>query len=183
MVDRVRLAAQAGEGGARIGEGVDANAEPRDAIAAGDTDEAKGENDGQRDGDGLSGDWREDAEVEDDNDGDEEPENDEEFALGDEVSLAGFVDQLRDVAHGAMHGQILEAPVDHQAEDQAEDAKENAEEQQCVAVDAEELHLAQIGKLQRCFAACFLGALSEGGCGGEQGSDHRGRSEFCESTS
>jgi hypothetical protein len=51
-----------------------------------------------------------------------------------------------------------------------------------VAVDTEELNLAQIGKLQGRFAAWFLGGLSESGCGGEQGSDCGG-AEFGESTS
>ena len=44
-VDRERLAAQAGERRARVGEGVDADAEPRDAVAAGDADQAEEQDD------------------------------------------------------------------------------------------------------------------------------------------
>ncbi len=39
--DGVRFAAQSGEGCAGVGEGVDANSEPRHAVAAGDADEAE----------------------------------------------------------------------------------------------------------------------------------------------
>ena len=41
-----RLAAQAGERRARVGERVHANAEPRHAVAAGDADQAERQNDG-----------------------------------------------------------------------------------------------------------------------------------------
>ena len=44
-VDRERLAAQAGERRARVGERVDADAEPRDAVAAGDADQAEEQDD------------------------------------------------------------------------------------------------------------------------------------------
>ena len=44
-VDRERLAAQAGERGARVGERVDADAEPGDAVAAGDADQAEEQDD------------------------------------------------------------------------------------------------------------------------------------------
>ncbi len=44
-VDRVGLAAERGEGGARVGERVDADAEPRDAVRAGDADEAEEQDD------------------------------------------------------------------------------------------------------------------------------------------
>ncbi len=46
--DRVageRLAVEAGERGARVGEGVDADAEPRHAVAAGDADQAEEQDD------------------------------------------------------------------------------------------------------------------------------------------
>ena len=63
LVDRERLAAQSGEGGARVGEGVDADAEPGHAVAAGDADQAEHQNDGKRDRDGLAGHGREPSEV------------------------------------------------------------------------------------------------------------------------
>jgi hypothetical protein len=40
-IDRVGLAAQAGKRTARVGIGIDANAEPRHAVAAGDADQAE----------------------------------------------------------------------------------------------------------------------------------------------
>ena len=46
VVRRERLAAQRRERGARVGEGVDADAEPRHAVAAGDADEAEDDDDG-----------------------------------------------------------------------------------------------------------------------------------------
>ena len=79
----------------------------------------------------------EDAEVKNDDYGDEEPQKDEEFALREEVGLAGLVDQLGNVAHGLVYGHAFEAAVDGQAEDQAEDAEDDAEEKQLVAVDSE----------------------------------------------
>ena len=139
VINRIRLAAQAGEGGARVGEGIDANAEPRDAVAAGDADEAEEKNNRQRGADGLIRHGSENAEVEDDDDGDEEPEEKEEFALGEEVGFAGFVDQLGNFAHGAMHGQIFQARVNEKTEGQAENAEENAPEQQAVTVHAHEI--------------------------------------------
>ena len=59
-----------------------------------------------------------------------------------------------------MHGQILQADIDGQAEDQSEDAEENAEQQQLVAVDAEEIDLREIGKLQIGFATTASGACA-----------------------
>ncbi len=170
VIDRIGLAAQAGEGGAGVGEGVHANAEPGDAVAAADADQAEEQDDGQGDGDGLAGHGSQHAEIQHDDDGDEEPEKKKELALGNEVGLAGFVDELGNVAHGAVHGEILEAAVDHQAEDEAEDAEQDAEEQQLVAVDAEELDLRQVGQLQVGFAggifACPGSGSGQKRCGG-----------------
>ena len=78
---------------------------------------------------------QQDAEVEDDDDGDEGPQQQEEFALGDEVGLAGLVDEFGDFAHGAVDGQVLQPPVDDQAEAEAEQAEQNADQEQLVAVD------------------------------------------------
>src|SRR5262249_6026917 len=150
----IGLAAESGEGGAGVGEGVDANAEPGDTVAAGDTDDAEEKNDGKGERDGLPGYGREPAEVKNDDHGDEDPEQHEEFALRKKVSLAGFVDKLGDFAHGAMDGKIFEARVDHEAEEQAEDADKNAPKEKTVAVDAAgELDGGEIGEFQAGFAA------------------------------
>src|SRR5690349_24020573 len=48
------------------------------------------------------------AEVEDDDDGDEDFEDGEELALRDEIGLARLVDQLGDLPHRFVHGEVLE---------------------------------------------------------------------------
>ena len=62
-VDRKRLAAQAGKRGARVGERVDADAEPGHAVAAGDADQLKEQDDRQRQDDRLTGHRRQQAEI------------------------------------------------------------------------------------------------------------------------
>ena len=182
VIDRIGLAAQAGEGGARVREGVHANAEPGHAIASRHADEAERENDRQSDGDRLAGDRSEHAEVEHDYYGNEEPEKKQEFALGDEVSLAGFVDQLGNVAHRAVNGKILEAAINDQAKDQAKNAKENAEEKEFVAVDAEKLDLGKVGKFEIGLAAGFLRGLRERSDCGKQRNRGSNGAKFCDST-
>ena len=44
-VERVRPGLEAGERHPRVGEGVDADSEPRDAVAAGDADQAEQQDD------------------------------------------------------------------------------------------------------------------------------------------
>ncbi len=109
---------------------------------------------------GLAGNRSEHAEVKNDDDGDEQPEQHQELALGEEVGFAGFVDELGNVEHRAMHGQIFQSAVDDQAESQAENAEENAEEQQFVAVDAEKRNGGEIRKLEGGFAAGFFRGLA-----------------------
>ena len=97
-----RLAAEGGEGGARVGEGVDAHAEGRDGEAAGDTDHAEQ----QDDRDLVSLESLQEAEIENDDDRDEAFQEHEELALGGEVGLAGLVDQLGDFAHGVVYRHV-----------------------------------------------------------------------------
>ena len=56
MINGIRLATQAGEGGARVRERVYANAEPSHAVTAGDAHQAESKNDRQRDRNGFAGD-------------------------------------------------------------------------------------------------------------------------------
>src|SRR5215471_3239292 len=178
VVDGIGLSAQAGEGGARVCEGIDADAEPCDAITAGDTDDAEKENDGQRERDGLAGYRREPAEVEDDDDGNENPEQHQELALRQQIGLAGFVDELGNVAHRFVYGKIFETRVDDEPEEQAEDADKNAPEEELVAVHApDELNRGKIGQLQAGFAARF--AFGLGGQSPSSGDQCRG-AEGCE---
>ena len=98
------LAAEAREGGARVGEGVHADAEPGDAVAAGDADQAE-----EQDHDHLDGvEVQQEAEVDDHDRADEELEDQDELALRDQVGLAGLVDQLGDLEHRAVHRQVLQ---------------------------------------------------------------------------
>src|SRR3712207_3005849 len=86
-VDGVRAASERGEGRARVGEGVDADAEPGDAVTPRDADEAEEQDDDDLDGreavldaapvvDRLG----EEAEVDGGDGPDEEPQNHDELA-------------------------------------------------------------------------------------------------------
>ena len=98
----------------------------------------------------------ENAEVKNDDDGDEKPQKDEKFALREKVSLAGFVDELGDITHGLVDGHAFEAAVNCQSENQPENAKDDAEEKQFVAIDSEKGYLRKIGHFQGGFTAGFL---------------------------
>ena len=112
------------------------------------------------------------AEVKQDDDGDEDPQQQNEFALRDEIGFAGFVDELGDFAHGAMHRQVLQAHVDDHAEAESEDAEQDADQKQTMAVDGavQEADRGKIREFQRGFAAGFSSGLSQSGSGadGEQ---------------
>ncbi len=151
FVDRIGLAAETGKGGARIGKRVYANAEPGHAIAAGNSQHAEEENDE----DAKRVHVQQHAEIEHDDHGDEALQQQQELALGDQIGFAGFIDQLGNLAHGAVHGQILQPLIDGQAEDQAENTKQDAKEQQLMAVDAKKGHLREVRQLQTGFAARF----------------------------
>ena len=106
VVDRVGFAGQTGKRRARIGEGVDPNAEPGHPVAARNSDQAEKKNDGQGDGNRLVRHGRQHAEIKHNDHGNEEPQDQQEFSLGDQVGFAGLVDQFGNLAHGAMHGHI-----------------------------------------------------------------------------
>src|SRR5262249_21137497 len=125
-VKRVGLALQAGEGRPRVRERVDPDAEPGDAVATADADEAEEEDDK----DTTRVEVLQVTEVEDDDDADENPQPQKELTLRDQVRLAGLIDQLRDLPHGRVHGQVLELTEDHEAEDEAEAADPQAEKEQ-----------------------------------------------------
>src|SRR5258708_37825289 len=104
----------------------------------------------------------EEAEVKQDDDGDEGPQQQDEFPLGDEISFAGLVDEFGDFAHGAVDRQVLEAHVDDHAEAEAEDAEEDADEKQAVAVEGtvEKAEGGEVRKFEGRFSARFR--VSEG---------------------
>jgi hypothetical protein len=157
-VGRERLAAQGGEGRPRVGEGVDPDAEPGDAVAAGDADQAE---DQDRDHLGQV-EAAQGVEVDEDHDADEDLEQEDELALRGEVGLAGLEDQLGDVAHRAVHRHVLELVVHPQPEEHAEDADDQAGLEQGTPVEAEERDAPQVGQLE-------LGLAGGGGHGGQEG--------------
>ena len=100
----------------------------------------------------MSGDGRQNAKIQADDGGDEDPQQGEEFSLSDEIGLAGLVDQLRNVFHGAMDGKILELQINAQAEEQPESAKDQPDQQQRVSVHTQEVDRRQVRQLERGLA-------------------------------
>jgi len=67
------------------------------------------------------------AEVQDDDRGDENSERQQEFALGDQVGLAGFVESALKISRiERCTGMFFQPGEDHQPEKQAEDANHNS---------------------------------------------------------
>ena len=73
-------------------------------------------------------------------------QNQQEFALREEIGFTGLPDQFRDFAHGLVHGQIAQLIVGKQAEQQAQRADAQSAHQQGAAVDAHESGLAKVGQ-------------------------------------
>src|SRR4029077_15407198 len=173
LVDRKRFAAKAGERSARVGECVYPNPKPGHPVAARNADHAEQQNDGHTHR--LK--FQQYTEVEQDDDRDEHPQQHQEFALSDQVSLAGLVNQFGNLEHGAMYRQILQPSVDRQAESQTEQTEKNSNRQQAMTVHAEKGHLREVWKLQAGFAGGFLSLLGEGGRTANrhrsEGDDHR----------
>ena len=121
-VDRVGFAFERGEGGAAVGQGVDADAEPGDAEGASDADQREGQD--QRDFAGPE--LLHAAEIREDDEGDEEFEKEQELALSEHVGLAGGIDQFAHLGHRAVRRQGFDLAIDHAAEGQAEQADEES---------------------------------------------------------
>ncbi len=150
-VDGIRLAFEPGERRARVGEGVHANAEPRHTVAASDAHQAEEQNDD----DPVHQQMFQDAEVQHDNDGDKRFKNQDELSLRDQIGFAGFIDQFRDLAHGAMHRCVLQLHVDDQAKQSAQSAKHKADLQQLMTADAEKVHALHVGQPEIGFPGGF----------------------------
>ena len=148
-VDRQRPAREAGERRPRVREGVDPHAEPRDPVAPADPDEAEEEDD--QDAHGLEP--EQDAEVEDDDEPDEDLEDQDELALGHEIRLARLVDQLRDLPHRRVDGQVLDAPEDDEPEDEPQDAHDEPAEEERPPVHAHQLDRPDVGHPEAGLAA------------------------------
>ena len=182
LVGGERLAAEAGEGGARVREGVHANAEPGHAVAARDTDEAEEEDDKyaeRRHRFVLD----EEPEVQNDDRADEDLQDQDELALGDEVLLAGLVDEVRNLEHRLVDRQVLQRAVFGETEEQAEGANDKAPGQDRVAGcrAAEEERCVEGRKLEAGFAGEGRVDGASGGeedGGGKQGFTPRNRAPF-----
>ena len=94
-----------------------------------------------------------DAEVENHHRADQHLEREDELPLGDEVRLAGLVDELADVEHRLVDRQPAELGELIDAEAEAEEADQQAPHQEGPAVGAaQEGDLAEIRQLQLCLA-------------------------------
>ena len=151
----------------RIRKGIYTNPKPRHSVTSGHSEKAEQQNDGKRNADGLIRDGRENAEIQHDHDGDEDPQEKQKFALREEVGFAGLVNQLGHFAHGAVHRQVLQAAINGKSKDQSEDAKQNPNRQQLVPVHPKKRDLRKVGQFQARLAAGVF--LSRGGRGAQQG--------------
>ena len=146
-VDGVRQPGQRGHGRPAVGERVDADAEPAHAVAAGDADQAAGDDRGhlgrpQRVAGGVGG---QEPEVGDQHGPDEHLQQQDERQLAEQVRLARGVDRVADGQHGPVDGHGLEAAVERDAEGQPEHRHEQAGHEQPVAAeDAEEAGVVQV---------------------------------------
>ena len=173
-VGRVGLAAERGEGGAAVGVGVHPHAEPGDSRGAQDADEAEEEDDddpAEAQAPRAVGGVGQEAVVAHDDDGDEGPQQRDEPGLRLEVGLAGLVDELGDVPHGAVHRQLLEARRLRQAEGQAGDRHQDADGEERAALHAQEGHRVQVGQHEARLAPVGRGG-GEGEFRGEGMKDH-----------
>jgi hypothetical protein len=164
-VDGVRLALEAGEGRARVGVGVDADAEPGDAVAPQDADHAED----QDDDDALEAEILEEAVVDDDHGADEDAELHDELALLEQVRLAGLPDDLGNVGHRLMHGQILDLIERHHAEHDAERGDDQTVREQGRAAHPEHLHGTEVRQHQARFTTVRLRGRERGNEEGQEG--------------
>ena len=108
-VNRIGFAAQGSERRARIGKRIDTNAEPRHAVTARNPDQTENQNNRQSDRNRLH--RGKPAKVHNDHDRDKHPQNQQEFSLRNEIGFAGLVNQLGDIPHGLVNGQVFQARI------------------------------------------------------------------------
>src|SRR5205085_4774007 len=173
-IQREWLTAKSGERRARVRKSVYANAEPGDAIAAEDADDAEGQNDRQREGYRMPWNRREDPEVQCHDDGNEDPEHGKKLALRYQVGLTGFVDQFGYLAHRAVHRKVLQLEIDREPEEESKDTEDQTDQQKCVPVHAEEVDAGKIGKF-KIGLATGLCRLSQGHWGLQHKKRHKSR--------
>ena len=81
-------------------------------------------------------------------DRDERPEDGDELPLGDQVGLAGFVDELRDLEHRPVDRELADLHVLDESEDHPANADDQSKQEQIVTGHPEEVHRAEVGDLQ-----------------------------------
>src|ERR1019366_537769 len=137
-----RVALEGGEGGAGVGHGVDPDPEPRHTVGAEDAQDRGEQND-----DAVAHQFAvaqmvmrivpgQANEIIDHAASDQQPEDGEEFALGEEVGLAGLPDGVGNLGHAVVHGQGLGLLVLHEAEDRPDQADHDPHIHQADAADA-----------------------------------------------
>ncbi len=174
----IGLAREAGEGGARVRERIHPDPEPRHPVAAGDADEAEQKNDDHLDRREAAdhrprrvGGLGQRPEVDRDDGADEKPQNKEKAALRGEIGLARLVNQLGDLPHRPMHGEIAQLGVLRETEEQAERTDHEPPQQQGPPADPTQEHgLIQIRQHERRFTS---GGVLRGGSGVLEESEER----------
>src|ERR1019366_3518583 len=142
--------------------GVDADAKPRDAIAAEDAEDGTRENQ-QHLAERLS---LQHGEIINHAHRDERPDGGEKFPLLPQIRFARFPDDMGNLAHRAMHWQRAGADVFPDTKRRADSAHEKAEEQNLVAGDAamKKVHLVERGQLDVRVASESVDRKKERGC-------------------
>ena len=97
------------------------------------------------------------AEVDPDHDGDEHPEQDQEMALLGQVGLAGLPDQLGDVLHRLVGGQLADLEEDDEAEEQTQAADDQAQGKKECRPTCRGTDVAQVGQDQARLAPAAFG--------------------------
>src|SRR5262249_25353040 len=82
------------------------------------------------------GEVQQESEIQKDHNGDKYFQIEEKFALRHQVGLAGFINQLGNLPHGAMDRQVFQLHINDQAEQSTEAAKDQSEGEQLVSSHA-----------------------------------------------
>jgi len=118
-----RITFERGERGAGIGGRIDADAEPRDTVAAENSQNRSGKNDHNA-ADGL---MLQRGEIINHAQRDKNPERGEKFSLLQQIRFARFPDDMRNVAHQLVHRQRARLFILNDSEQRADDANDEAE--------------------------------------------------------
>src|ERR1039458_5409531 len=161
------VAFEGGKGGAGIGHGIDADAEPGHAVRAEDAQDR-----GEKNNDAIAHQFAvaqmvvrivpgQTNEIINHASGDQQPKDGEELALGEKVGLAGLPNGVGDLCHAVVDGQGLSLLVLNQAENRADQADHEPQIHQVHAADPAQpvkMHRRQI----RYYDVRFAGVNASG---------------------